>query len=427
MNYQNTLAFAQRMDEQDPLKDFRSQFLAPQHNGEDVIYLCGNSLGLQPVNARQYINDQLDNWKDMAIEGFFDGDDPWLNYHKRITGTLAGIVGAKTEEVSIMNSLTVNLHLLMVSFYKPNKNKFKILIEGGAFPSDQYAVESQTRFHGYDPKEAVIEIFPRDGEFTLRTEDILNKIKEYSDELTLVLFGGVNYFTGQAFDMPAITRAAHAAGAVAGFDLAHAAGNIPLNLHDWDVDFACWCSYKYMNSGPGGISGIFVHEKHFDDKELNRFAGWWGYKEEQRFLMTPGFVPDRGAAGWQVSTSPVMLLTLHKAALDVFEKAGGISQMRAKSELLTGYLEFLINEINKQNGEELFKIITPAKPVERGCQLSIVCRRNAKSIFKYLTDNGVIGDWREPNVIRLSPVPLYNSFKQVFKAGLILAASAAEN
>jgi kynureninase len=426
MNYQNTLAFAQQMDEQDLLKDFRSQFLAPQHNGGDVIYLCGNSLGLQPANARQYINEQLDNWKNMAIEGFFDGDDPWLNYHKRITGILADIVGAKKEEVSIMNSLTVNLHLLMVSFYKPNQNRFKILIEGGAFPSDQYAVESQTRFHGYDPKEAVIEVFPRGGEFTLRTEDILSKIKEHGEELGLVLFGGVNYFTGQAFDMPAITQAAHAVGAIAGFDLAHAAGNIPLNLHDWDVDFACWCSYKYMNSGPGGISGIFVHEKYFDE-ELNRFAGWWGYKEDQRFLMTPGFVPDRGAAGWQVSTSPVMLLTLHKAALDVFEKAGGISQLRAKSELLTGYLEFLINEINKQRGEELFKIITPANPVERGCQLSIVCKRNAKSIFKYLTDNGVIGDWREPNVIRLSPVPLYNSFKQVFEAGRILADSAAKN
>jgi kynureninase len=427
MIYQNTLEFADQLDEQDPLKDFRSQFLSPQHNGEDVIYFCGNSLGLQPLTARQYINDQLTNWKDLAIEGFFEGNDPWLNYHKRISHTLAALVGAQVEEVSIMNSLTVNLHLLMVSFYKPTKNRFKIIMEGGAFPSDQYAMESQTRFHGFDPKEAIIEVFPREGEFVLRTSDILDKIKEHASELALVMFGGVNYFTGQLFDMEAITKAGHDAGAIVGFDLAHAAGNVPLKLHDWGVDFACWCSYKYMNSGPGGISGIFVHGKHFNDQTLNRFAGWWGYREDQRFLMTPGFVPDRGAAAWQVSTSPVMLLTLHKAALDVFERAGGLTPLRAKSELLTGYLAFLIEGINQNKGEELFKIITPANKDERGCQLSLVCKRNAKTIFNYLTAQGVIGDWREPNVIRLSPVPLYNSFKQVFDAGHILSAAAEEN
>lgn len=423
MIYQNNIEFAAQLDEQDPLKDFRSQFLIPKHKGEDAIYFCGNSLGLQPVTAQQYVNDQFSNWKNLAIEGFFEGDDPWLGYHKRITKTLSEIVGAKNDEVTIMNSLTVNLHLLMVSFYKPTKKRYKILMEGGAFPSDQYAVDSQVKFHGLDTKDAVIELFPKEGEHTLRTEDILQKINEHADDLALVLFGGINYFTGQLFDMPAITKAAHEIGAFAGFDLAHAAGNVILKLHEWDVDFACWCSYKYMNSGPGGISGIFVNEKHFDDKSLNRFEGWWGYREDKRFLMAPGFQPDKGAAGWQLSTSPIMLLALHKASLDIFEKAGGLAPLRAKSELLTGYLEFLILEINKNNGEELFTMITPKTAADRGCQLSIVCKQNAKATFSYLTENGVIGDWREPNVIRLSPVPLYNTFKEVYEVGRILSDS----
>ncbi|HEY8781420.1 MAG TPA: kynureninase [Mucilaginibacter sp.] len=427
MIYQNTLEFATRLDELDPLKDFRSQFLTPQHNGKDAIYFCGNSLGLQPVTAQKYISDQFTNWKELAIEGFFKGGDPWLGYHKKLTHTLAGILGAKNEEITVMNSLTVNLHLLMVSFYKPNNKRFKILMEGGAFPSDQYAVASQARFHGYNPKGAVIEVFPRDGEFTLRIEDILQKINDHADELALVLFSGINYFTGQFFDMDAITSAAHKAGAYAGFDLAHAAGNVVLKLHDWDVDFATWCSYKYMNSGPGGISGAFVNEKHFYNKELPRFEGWWGHREDRRFLMPPTFEADQGAAGWQVSTSPIMLLALHNAALDIFEQAGGLALLRTKSELLTGYLEFLIHEINKNKGGELFTIITPKNKQERGCQLSIVCKQNPKATFNFLTDNGVIGDWREPNVIRLSPVPLYNSFKQVFEAGRILAASVGEN
>jgi len=427
MIYQNNLEFALQLDERDPLKDFRSQFLIPQHNGKDAIYFCGNSLGLQPATARKLVNEQFETWENLAIEGFFQGEKPWLSYHKGLTKTLASILGAKNEEVTVMNSLTVNLHLMMVTFYKPNKSRFKILIEGGAFPSDQYAVESQARYHGFDPKEAIIEIFPRVGELTLRTEDIIQKINDHADELALVLFGGINYFTGQFFDLAAITEAIHGAGAYAGFDLAHAAGNVPLKLHDWNVDFASWCSYKYMNSGPGGISGVFVHEKHFENKALNRFAGWWGYNEEKRFLMAPGFEPDKGAAGWQVSTSPIMLLTLHKAALDIFEAAGGITPLRDKSKLLTGYLEFLINEINMTKGEELFNIITPANHEQRGCQLSIVCKKNAKETFNFLTENGVIGDWREPNVIRLSPVPLYNAFKEVLEAGRILSASAAIN
>ncbi|MDF2431083.1 MAG: kynureninase, partial [Mucilaginibacter sp.] len=274
MNYQNTLEFASKLDEQDPLKDFRSQFLVPKHNGKDAIYLCGNSLGLQPRSAQKYLGDQLNNWKELAIEGFFTGEDPWLGYHKKLTHTLSNLLGAREEEITVMNSLTVNLHILMVSFYKPTIKRFKILIEGGAFPSDQYAVASQAKFHGYQPKDAIIEVFPREGEFTLRTADIVQKINEHGNELALVLFGGVNYFTGQLFDLEAITAAAHNAGAYAGFDLAHAAGNVPLRLSDWHVDFAAWCSYKYMNSGPGGISGVFVNEKHFQNKELNRFEGW---------------------------------------------------------------------------------------------------------------------------------------------------------
>jgi kynureninase len=423
MNYQNTLAFALQLDEQDPLKEFRHKFLFPQHEGKDAIYLCGNSLGLQPASAQKYVREQLAVWQEFGVEGWFNAKDVWLDYHKLLTGNLAGILGAKKEEVTVMNSLTVNLHLLMVSFYKPKGNKYKIIMEGVAFPSDQYALESQVKFHGYEPKDAIIEVFPREGEELLRTEDILQTIYEHADEIALVLFSGINYYTGQFFDIPAITKAAHKIGAIAGFDLAHAAGNVPLQLHDWDVDFACWCSYKYMNSGPGGISGIFVHEKHFDDRSLNRFAGWWGYRQDKRFLMAPGFDAAAGADGWQVSTPPIMLLTIHKAALDIFEDAGGLIPLRQKSMLLTGYFEFLLNDINKKTGSELFRIITPKNAPERGCQLSIVCNQNAKETFRYLTGNGVIGDWREPNVIRLSPVPLYNSFKDVFEAVRILADS----
>jgi len=427
MIYQNTLEFAAQLDEQDPLKEFQSKFLVPQHNGKDAIYLCGNSLGLQPVNARQYISDQIDTWKNLAIEGFFKGNEPWLGFHKRLRHTLSGILGTKEEEISVMNSLTVNLHLLMISFYKPAGNKFKILMEGGAFPSDQYAVASQARFHGYDPKEAVIELFPREGEFTLRTEDILQTVEQQGNELALVLFGGVNYYTGQCFDMKAITEAGHKAGAVVGFDLAHAAGNVIVKLHDWGVDFATWCSYKYMNSGPGGISGIFVHKKHFRNPDLQRFEGWWGFDQERRFLMPSVFEPDGGASAWQLSTTPAMLLSLHKAGLEIFEQAGGLEPLRKKSVMLTGYLEFLINLVNEKHGGELFKIITPKDPDARGCQLSIVCKQNGRETFDRLTENGVIGDWREPDVVRLSPVPLYNSFKQVFEAGRIIGASVEKN
>lgn len=425
MNYQNTEEFALEMDAQDPFREFQSKFLAPTINGKPALYFCGNSLGLQPIGAKEVINSQLNNWHNLAIEGFFMGDEPWLDYHKALTPILADIVGAKTEEVTIMNSLTVNLHLLMVSFYQPTNKRYKIIMEGGAFPSDQYAFASQVKFHGFDPKDAIVEIFPREGEYVLRTEDILTTIKQHKNELALVLFSGINYFTGQFFDMPAITKAGHAAGAFVGFDLAHAAGNVPLKLHDWGVDFACWCSYKYMNSGPGGISGIYVNEKHFNNSSLPRFEGWWGYRQDKRFLMTPEFEAEKGAAGWQLSTAPVMLLALHKASLNVFKQTK-IEQLNAKSRLLTGYLEFLIEEINRQIGEDIFKIITPKETQQRGCQLSIICKRNAKAIFNFLTEEGIIGDWREPNVIRLAPVPLYNSFKQVYEAAQVLSRSIRE-
>ena len=421
MEFVNSADFASRLDEQDELKAFREEFLIPQHEGENMIYLCGNSLGLQPKAAQLELSRQLAHWQNLAVEGWFQGDEPWLAYHKQLLQPLADIMGAKTVEVTVMNSLTVNLHLLLVSFYKPEGRRYKILMEGGAFPSDQYAVESQARHQGYDPKDAVIEVKPREGEHTLRTEDIVAKIEQHADELALVLFSGINYYTGQFFNLQAISAAAHQAGAYAGFDLAHAAGNVPLQLNAWGADFAAWCSYKYMNSGPGGISGIFVHEKHHANQEFNRFAGWWGYRNDARFKMAPGFEPEFGAEGWQVSTSPILLMALHKAALNIFERAGSVTALRQKAIRLTAYLEFLINDINKQAGEELFKIITPNNADERGSQLSVICKQNGKLFFDELVKNGVLGDWREPDVIRLSPVPLYNSFTDVYQAARFLA------
>lgn len=420
MNFENNLAFAQALDQADPLRDLRQDFLFPQQNGKPFIYLCGNSLGLQPKAARQVLDEQLNNWQNFAVEGWFEGETPWMFYHKELKKMMAPIVGATPAEVCPMNTLTVNLHLLMVSFYKPTTSRFKIIMEAGAFPSDQYAIESQVRFHGYDPAAAIIEVAPREGEYTLRTEDITAAIAENADEIALVLFGGVNYFTGQWFDMEGITKAGHAAGAVVGFDLAHAAGNVPLQLHDWGIDFACWCSYKYQNSGPGGISGIFVHEKHFSDTTLNRFAGWWGYQEQQRFKMEKGFVPEAGADGWQVSCTQVMPMALYYASLQSFKKAGYITPLRNKSKTLTSYLFIIINEVNKALGEEQYKIITPLTQADRGAQVSIIAKQKGKEVFEQLVANNVLGDWREPNVIRLSPVPLYNSYEDVFTAGTLL-------
>lgn len=416
------------MDLQDPLKDMREEYLFPKQNGKPFIYLCGNSLGLQPKVAKEVLGKQLDNWQNLAVEGWFEGNEPWMFYHKELKRLMGPIVGASEDEVCPMNTLTVNLHLLMVSFYRPTKERFKIIMEAGAFPSDQYAIESQVRFHGFDPKEAIIEVAPKEGEYTLKTEDIVAAIAANGAEIALVLFGGINYFTGQLFDMKTITKAGHQVGAKVGFDLAHAAGNVPLHLHDWDVDFACWCSYKYQNAGPGGISGIFVHQKHFSDQSLHRFAGWWGYQEKNRFLMEKGFVPETGADGWQVSCTQVMPMALYHASLQLFEKVGFMEPLRKKSRILTEYLFFIVDEVNKAIGFEQFKIITPRNQDERGAQVSIIAKKDGKKIFDHLVKNNVLGDWREPNVIRLSAVPMYNNFEDVFSTGeLLLAVSKSVN
>ncbi|MBC5774439.1 kynureninase [Pontibacter sp. KCTC 32443] len=417
MNYQNTLAFAQEQDQNDPLYHFRDKFYFPQVNGKDAIYFCGNSLGLQPKSAQMYIDNEMYKWANLAVEGHFKGEEPWFNYHELLAGGAARVVGAKESEVVVMNQLTVNLHLMLVSFYRPEGKRFKIITEAGAFPSDQYALETQTRFHGYNPDEAVIELYPREGEHTLRTEDILQSIKDNADELALVMMGGINYYTGQVFDMEAITKAGHEAGAIVGFDLAHAAGNVPVKLHDWDVDFAVWCTYKYLNSGPGGTSGVFVHERHGNNPDLPRFAGWWGHDASARFQMKKGFIPMPGAAGWQVSNAQILPLAVHRASLELFD-AAGMENMRAKSEKLTGYLEYLINDVHV--GKDVLEMITPTDPKARGCQISILVKKNARELFSKLMEAGIIVDYREPNVIRVAPTPLYNSFEEVYRFSEIL-------
>jgi len=416
MTFENTLEFAQNADAQDSLKQYRDEFFFPQHNGENVIYFTGNSLGLQPKSVINKIKVELDDWAKYGVEGHFDGTNPWFHYHKFFNESAARVVGAKPEEVVVMNNLTVNLHLMMVSFYQPNGERYKIIMEGGAFPSDQYAMESQVKFHGYEYDDAVIEVKPRTGEHHLRTEDILSVIEENKDSVALVMFSGVQYYTGQAFDMEKITAKAHQVGALAGFDLAHAAGNLVLKLHDWDVDFAVWCSYKYMNSGPGGVSGAFVHERHANNPDLPRFAGWWGHSEDERFLMKRGFIPEYGAAGWQLSNAPVMTMAVHRASLDMFDQVS-MEQLFSKGLNLNGYLQYVIEDAARSNDKLSFQIITPE---ERGCQLSVLTGDNGKELFDYLTEHGVIADWREPNVIRMAPVPFYNSFEEIYKFGQIL-------
>lgn len=382
--------------------------------------MCGNSLGLQPKKVKEMIDIELSDWQNLGVEGHVHAQNPWLYYHHNFSEKAARIVGAKPEEVAMMNTLTVNLHLMMVSFFRPNKKRFKVLVEGQLFPSDHYAIESQLKFHGFDPEESIIEINPEEGEHIIRHNKIIEHIEKNADSLCLVLLGGVNYYTGQLFDMEAITKAGHHAGALVGFDLAHAAGNIPLHLHDWHVDFAVWCTYKYLNSGPGSVGGVFIHEKHLTDQSLHRFAGWWGYQEESRFDMKKGFVPIPEAAGWQCSNAQIFNMVAHKASLDLFDDAG-MERIRAKSLLLTGYLEYIIGEVVKKTGYEL-KIITPAKPQERGAQLSILTGEDGQSIFEKLKSGGVIADWRKPNVIRLAPAPLYNSFEDIFRIGEILCS-----
>ncbi|WP_127132467.1 kynureninase [Pseudoflavitalea rhizosphaerae] len=419
MNYQNTLEFAQQADQQDPLRSFRERFLIPQVNGKDAIYFTGNSLGLQPKTVRSYIQQELDDWATYGVEGHFHAKNPWFSYHEIFPEKVSKIVGALPEEVVVMNQLTVNLHLLMVSFYRPNKQRYKIICEAKAFPSDQYALETQLKFHGYDLKDALVEIAPREGGHTMRIEDILTAIETHKDSLALVMFGGVNYYSGQVLDMKTITEAAHKAGAIAGFDLAHGAGNIPLELHNWNVDFACWCSYKYLNSGPGSVAGAFVHQKHLGNKELPRFAGWWGHTKETRFLMQPGFDPIPTAEGWQLSNAPVLSMAAHKASIDIFDEAG-MPALVKKGRALSGYLQFILEEMNAQSGTKVVEVITPSNESERGCQVSLLMLVRGKEVFKTLMDRGVIADWREPNVIRVAPVPMYNRFEDVWMFGQII-------
>lgn len=415
MKFENTLRFATDLDKNDALRHYRDTFIFPQVNGKNVIYFTGNSLGLQPKLAKTYVDDIMKDWADLAVEGHFYAEKPWWDYHERLSKPLAKVVGAKPEEVSVMNTLTVNLHFLLVSFYNPSPKRYKIICEEKAFPSDQYMLQSQVRFHGLDPENAIIEVKKRKGEHFWRTEDIVQKIDEVGDELALMLLGGVNYYNGQVFDMKAITKAGKAVGAKVGWDLAHAVGNVVLNLNDWDVDFAAWCSYKYMNSGPGNASGIYVNERYLNSKNINRFEGWWGTKKESRFLMKPHFEPIETADAWQVSNPPVLALAPYLASLQLFEEVG-MTALINKQQLLTGYLEFILQEVDKEV-DSSFEIITPK---ERGCQLSVFLHGEGRRLFDYLMKNGVIVDWREPNVIRLAPAPFYCSFEDMFRFGEIL-------
>jgi kynureninase len=400
--------FALATDERDPLKQFRERFLFPKTATGDCVYLCGHSLGLQPKTAARYIEQELKDWAQLGVEGHFQAKNPWMPYHRLLTEQTAELVGAKPLEVVVMNSLTVNLHLMMVSFYRPTPVKHKIVVEGGAFPSDQYAVKSQIRFHGFDPATSLIELTPRTGESCLRDEDIEALIERLGDEIALILLGGVNYATGQAFDMARITRSGHARGCVVGFDLAHAAGNLHLKLHEWGPDFAVWCSYKYLNGGPGCSAGCFVHERHAKAWDLPRFAGWWGHDERSRFEMGPNFQPMAGADGWQLSNPSIVSLAVLRASMDIFHEAG-MERLRAKSLSLTGYLEFLLDRQASAN----FSIITPREHGRRGAQLSIRIPRNGRALCERLAQEGIVGDWREPDTFRVAPVPLYNSYHDV--------------
>ena len=416
-NYRFAADYANYCDGKDPLRRFRDQFYIPQHDDKDVAYFCGNSLGLQPRATEAAIVAELRHWQRYGVEGHFEGAMPWKDYHHYLKPATAAIVGALEHEVTVMNTLTTNLHLLMASFYRPTPKRFKIVMEARAFPSDQYAMETQVRWHGFDPASAIIEIAPREGEHTLRTDDILQVIENEGDSVALVMFGGVNYYTGQCFDMARITEAGHRIGAIVGFDLAHAAGNIRLHLHDWGVDFAAWCSYKYLNAGPGGPSGIFVHERWADAPELPRLAGWWGHNEAERFKMEKGFQPMYGADGWQCSNAQIFSFAAYKVSTDL-HIAAGLEALTEKARALSGYLHWLIGQINLE--KQRFTVITPSLAADRGCQVSILTGSEGRKLFDYLTTHGVITDWREPNVIRVAPVPLYNTFSDVLRLATLL-------
>jgi kynureninase len=412
MKFENDFSFAQQLDAADPLKSFRNKFITPEAGGKQQIYFLGNSLGLQPTSTKQYIQQILNDWSALGVESFFHAKEPWIDYHDKLIQPLAKIVGALPHEVVVMNQLTINLHLMLVSFYNPNAKRYKIICEAKAFPSDQYAFETHVKNKGFDPSSAIIEVAPRQEEYTLRTEDIISTIEQHGHETALVLFGGINYYTGQLFDLEKITKAAKLCGAKVGFDLAHAAGNVELHLHDWEVDFACWCTYKYLNSGPGAIGGAFIHEKNHD-KNLPRFAGWWGYDKPTRFKMEKGFKAMPGAAGWQVSTPGMFLYAAHRAALEIFEEAGW-KKILTKQKLLTGYLWYLLDEVNNSATKKSLEFITPRNENERGCQVSMLMLENGKQIYNGLMQRGIFTDWREPNVIRLAPAPLYNTFEEVW-------------
>ena len=419
MHYEHTPEYALAQDDADPLKHCRDLFHFPSLGTPEMAYFSGHSLGLQPMSVKAAVELELDDWARFGVEGHFHATNPWYSYHELLTPPMARIVGANESEVVCMNSLTTNIHLLFVSFYQPTRERYKIISEAGMFPSDRYLLETQAQFHGFDPDDAIIEVGPREGEWLIREEDILAAIAANADELAMLFFGGVNYFTGQLFDMPALTEAAHAAGAVAAFDLAHAAGNVPLELHDWGVDFAAWCSYKYLNSSPGNVGGIFVHERHGTNYELPRFGGWWGHDKTIRFKMESGFKPMQGAEGWQLSNVPILGMAAMKASLDIFDEVG-MRALREKSRKLTGYLEYTIDQLAEQFPDASISIITPRDPQQRGSQISINIAGRERELFDAMIAEGVIADFREPCVIRIAPVPLYNSFGDVFTFGKVM-------
>lgn len=417
-NFQPKLDFARQLDAADPLASYRQKFHIPKdQQGNDLVYFCGNSLGLQPKSTKAHIDQELKDWANLGVEGHLEAKNPWLPYHEFLTPAMAKLVGAKPIEVVVMNTLTANLHFMMVSFYQPTQKRYKIVIEADAFPSDKYAVESQLRHHGYDEKDGLIIWKAPKGETLPRYEDLEAILEKQGDEIALIMIGAVNYYTGQYFDLKRITKLGHKHGCMVGFDCAHGAGNVPLNLHDSGADFAIWCSYKYLNSGPGSLSGCFIHERHAYDKNLNRFTGWWSHNKKTRFGMRDEFDVLPGAEGWQLSNPPILSMAAIKASLDIFEEVG-IEKLNEKSKKLTAFLEFLIDDLGNEN----IKIITPKNPSERGCQLSIQVKSADKKLHEKLTKAGVISDWREPDVIRVAPVPLYNSFEDVFKMVQLLKA-----
>lgn len=417
---ENTLEYAQQLDANDRLAAFRAEFYIPEVNGEPCVYFTGNSLGLQPKTAENYLKQELEDWRKFGVEGHFEARRPWYAYHEFFSEQLSSIVGAKSTEVVAMGSLTANLHSLMVSFYRPTPSRNVILCEKKAFPSDSYALQSQASWHRFDPEIVIVEVAPKPGT-TLITEDaIIEKIFELGESLAMVMIGGVNYYSGQVFDMAAITDAAHKVGATCGFDLAHAAGNIELKLHEWQVDFAAWCTYKYLNSGPGAVGGLFVHENHHK-KNLPILAGWWGHDKSKRFMMDAKFDPMQSAEAWQMSNAPVFNMAIHLASLEIFKKAT-MENLWAKSRPLTDYLEFVILDVAAETGADL-EIITPSEHHRRGCQISVVAHGYGRKLFDDISKAGVIADWREPNVIRMAPVPLYNSFEDVYRFGEILKAA----